>query len=135
MAQCKKVLAILLAVCLLFTVSAVAASAVNTDTDENAAAEPVGAGSGITVHYYCDSGTPSIYYWNSLPTNMETAYPGKTMTAESNNFYKYTFSNVTKINMLFVVNGVQSEELTRNTGEWWYKNKRWFDHDPGIITQ
>lgn len=25
---------------------------------------------GITVHYYCESGTPTIYYWNSLPTNM-----------------------------------------------------------------
>ena len=92
----------------------------------------MGAG-GITVHYYCESGTPTIYYWNSLPTNMETSYPGKAMTAEANNFYKYTFPNVTKINMLFVVNGVQSEELTRKTGEWWYKNKRWFDHDPGQV--
>ena len=131
MAQFKRVLAIVLAVCMLMAVGVVAANAVDLSKEEEAP-EPVGAG-GITVHYYCESGTPTIYYWNSLPTNMETSYPGKAMTAEANNFYKYTFPNVTKINMLFVVNGVQSEELTRKTGEWWYKNKRWFDHDPGQV--
>lgn len=43
------------------------------------------------------------------------------MTSEGNNYYKYTFNDVTKINMMFVTNGKQSAELTRNTGEWWYK--------------
>ena len=129
MAQFKKVLAIILAVCVLFTVAVVAVSAVDV-TGEEEAADPVGAG-GITVHYYCENGTPSIYWWNSLPQNITmAAYPGRTMTSEGNNYYKYTFSNVTKINMLFIVNGEQSEELTRNTGEWWYKNKRWSDHEP-----
>ena len=132
MAHLKKGLAIVLAVCMLIAVGVVAASAVNVGEGEQAA-EPVGAG-GITVHYYCENGTPTIYYWNSLPTNMVTNYPGQAMTAEANNFYRYTFSNVTKINMLFVVNGTQSAELTRNTGEWWYKNKKWYDHDPGQIT-
>ena len=132
MAQFKRVLAIVLAVCMLVAVGVVVAGAVDVSEDDKAAT-PVGAG-GITVHYYCESGTPTVYYWNSLPTNMETSYPGKTMTAEANNFYKYTFPNVTKINMLFVVNGTQSKELTRNTGEWWYKNSKWYDHDPGQIT-
>ena len=116
MAQFKKILAIILAVCVIFTVGIVAASAVDVTEDEEVAA-PVGAG-GITVHYYCENGTPSIYWWNSLPQNITmAAYPGKAMTAEGDNYYKYTFSNVTKINMLFIVNGEQSEELTRNTGE------------------
>ena len=132
MAQFKRVLAIVLAVCMLVAVGVVVAGAVDVSEDDKAAT-PVGAG-GITVHYYCESGTPTVYYWNSLPTNMETSYPGKTMTAEANNFYKYTFPNVTKINMLFVVNGTQSKELTRNTGEWWYKNSKWYDHDTGQIT-
>ena len=132
MAQFKKVLAVFLAVCVLFAIGAVAVSAV--DVTEEEAAKPVGAASGIIVHYYCENGTPSIYYWNSLPQNIETTYPGKTMTSEGSNYYKYTFSNVTKINMLFITNGVQSAELTRNTGEWWYKNNKWYDHDPSQIT-
>lgn len=37
--------------------------------------------------------------------------------------------------MLFVVNGTQSAELTRNTGEWWYKNNKWYNHDPSQITE
>ncbi|MBQ1814372.1 MAG: starch-binding protein [Ruminococcus sp.] len=133
MAQIKKVLAVILAACLLISVGIVVAGAVEVSKDDSAA-EPVGAG-GIIVHYYCESGTPTIYYWNSLPTNVETTYPGKAMTKETNNFYKYTFPNLTKVNMLFVVNGTQSVELTRNTGEWWYKNNKWYDHDPANITQ
>ena len=128
MAHIKKVLAVLLAVCVLLTVGVVAATAAAVDVAEDEDAS-VGAG-GITVHYYSESGTPNIYYWNSLPTNQVTTYPGPKMTAESNNFYKYTFSNLTKVNMLFVVNGKQSPELTRNTGEWWYKNNKWYNHDP-----
>ncbi len=133
MAHIKKVLAVLLAVCVLLTVGVVAATAAAVDVAEEEDAS-VGAG-GITVHYYSESGTPNIYYWNSLPTNQVTTYPGPKMTAESNNFYKYTFSSLTKVNMLFVVNGKQSPELTRNTGEWWYKNNKWYNHDPGQITQ
>ncbi len=129
----KKSLAIVLAVCMLIAVGVVAASAVNVSEGEQAA-EPVGDG-GITVHYYCEQGTPTIYYWNSLPTNMVTNYPGPAMTSEGNGKYRYSFSNVTKINMLFVVNGKQSPELSRTTGEWWYKNNKWYDHDPDEITE
>lgn len=129
----KKSLAIVLAVCMLIAVGVVAASAVNVGEGEQAA-EPVGDG-GITVHYYCEQGTPTIYYWNSLPTNMVTNYPGPAMTSEGNGKYRYSFSNVTKINMLFVVNGKQSPELSRTTGEWWYKNNKWYDHDPDEITE
>ncbi len=126
MAKFKKILALILAVCVICTAGVIAVNAA-----ENVAEDAeVGAG-GITIHYYCESGTPTIYYWNSLPTNLVTNYPGKTMTAEGNGFYKYTFSNVTKINFLFVVNGKQSEEYTQNTGEWWLKNNRWTNKEPG----
>ena len=93
----------------------------------------VSAATGITIHYYCESGTPTIYYWNALPQNKVTNYPGPAMTSEGNKYYKYTFSDVTKINFLFVTNGVQSDELTRTTGEWWYKDKRWYNHDPSQV--
>ena len=130
MAHFKKALALLLAACVFCTIGIFAVTAAETDD----AGEEVGAAVGITVHYICEEGAPTIYYWNSLPQNKETSYPGPAMIAEGNNYYKYTFSTESKINMLFVVNGTQSEELTRETGEWWYKNHRWFDHDPGEIS-
>ena len=129
MFKVKKLLALLLAACIVMTVGVVAASAAEDDSDE------VGAGV-ITVHCYSEAGAPNIYYWNSLPQNITTSYPGPKMTAEGDNFYKYTFNNVTKINMLFIINGVQSAELTRqvanvgDTGEWWYMDGRWRNKKP-----
>jgi len=52
---------------------------------------------GITVHYYCEEGAPTIYYWNSLPENIETKYPGEAMDKDPDmgkNWYKYTFDNL-----------------------------------------
>ncbi len=123
----KKFLAILMVLCIAVSAGMVSVSAVDSNQKE------VGA-TGITVHYYTEKGTPSVYYWNSLPTNLETSYPGPKMTAEGDNWYKYTISNVTKVNLMFVEsNGTQSAELTRNTdsgkNEFWYKN-RWFNKLP-----
>lgn len=125
MAKFKKILALILAVCVVCTVGIMSTSAATVDSDSNTSAS-----SNIKVHYYSESGVPSIYYWNSLPQNISTSYPGPKMTSEGNNYYGYTFNNVTKINMMFVTNGKQSRELTRNTGEWWYKNDRWYSKDP-----
>lgn len=122
MNKMKKLLSLLLVMLIFCSVAVVSftANAAEVDTTESEAG-------GITVHYYTETGkTPTIYYWNSLPTNISTTYPGKPMTKEAEaNWYTYTFSDVTKINMLFIDNGVQSKELTRNTGEWFYKNGRW----------
>ena len=126
MTKMKKLIALLLVVCLTVAIGIVSVSAATVDDTAAVEADY----SGIKVHYYSESGTPNIYYWNSLPQNIETTYPGPKMTAEGNNYYTYTFSNVTKINMMFVTNGEQSAELTRNTGEWWYKNGRWYSNDP-----
>ena len=133
MAHFKKILALVLAVCVLVSVGVVSAVTVNAAAAEKAG-EPVSA-SGITVHIYSEEGAPNIYYWNSLPTNITTTYPGPKMTAEINNFYKYTFPSVTKVNFMTVTNGKQGEELTRMTGEWWYKKNKWYNHDPGQITE
>ena len=133
MAHFKKILALVLAVCVLVSVGVVSAVTVNAAAAEKAG-EAVSA-SGITVHIYSEEGAPNIYYWNSLPTNITTTYPGPKMTAEINNFYKYTFPSVTKVNFMTVTNGKQGEELTRMTGEWWYKKNKWYNHDPGQITE
>lgn len=106
----------------------VSASAAQTDKDSTGA-------TGITVHYYTEKGTPSVYYWNALPNNISTEYPGVKMTSEGGNYYRYTFSSVSKINLQFIESdGTQGKELTRNTNsgtnEFWYKGNRWYNKQP-----
>ena len=125
MKRVKTLIAALLALAVI-----VSAAVVTTSVSAAEVSKKKTSASSITVHYYCESGTPTVYYWNSLPQNIETSYPGPAMTSQGNKWFKYTFSNVTKINMLFIANGVQSDELTRETGEWWYKNGRWTSKDP-----
>lgn len=106
----------------------VSASAAQTDKESTGA-------TGITVHYYTEKGTPSVYYWNALPENISTEYPGVKMTSEGGNYYRYTFSSVSKINLQFIESdGTQGKELTRNTNsgtnEFWYKGNRWYNKQP-----
>jgi glycosidase len=127
MKKLKMIVAFVLTMLIIASVAVVTTSAAT-------ATEAKTSASGITVHYYSENGVPTIYYWNSLPQNIETTYPGPAMTSEGSNWYKYTISNVTKVNMLFVVNGTQSDELTRSSaGEYWYKGKRWYTSNPGEL--
>ena len=118
MIKTKRLLAIFLTIATMLSIAVVSSFTANTESV------------GITIHYYSESGTPNIYYWNSLPTNTETDYPGPSMISEGNGWYKYSFSDKTKINLMFVTQGNQSNELTRTTGEWWYKGTRWYSKDP-----
>lgn len=124
----KKLVAILMVLTLAMSALVVSASAAQTDKESTGA-------TGITVHYYTEKGTPSVYYWNALPENISTEYPGVKMTSEGNNYYKYTFSSVSKINLQFIESdGTQGKELTRNTNsgtnEFWYKGNRWYNKQP-----
>ena len=124
----KKLVAILMVLTLAMSALVVSASAAQTDKDSTGA-------TGITVHYYTEKGTPSVYYWNALPKNISTEYPGVKMTSEGNNYYRYTFSSVSKINLQFIESdGTQGKELTRNTNsgtnEFWYKGNRWYNKQP-----
>ena len=124
----KKLVAILMVLTLAMSALVVSASAAQTDKESTGA-------TGITVHYYTEKGTPSVYYWNALPENISTEYPGVKMTSEGNNYYRYTFSSVSKINLQFIESdGTQGKELTRNTNngsnEYWYKGNRWYNKQP-----
>ena len=122
MKNVKKIIAVVLALAIIAGVAIVSSSAATVSKEKTSA-------SGITIHYYSEKGTPNIYYWNSLPTNVSTNYPGPSMTSEGSGWYKYTFTNLTKINVLFVTNSVQSEEYSMNVNqdnanEWWVKGNR-----------
>ena len=127
----NKTLAVLLTVLLIITAGAVGVSAANSDKEE-ALAEATG----ITLHYKAKgTSVPTIYYWNSLPVNIDSpAYPGTQMQEDKNTgdgWYKYSFADITKINMLFIEDGKQSKELTRSsTGEYWYKDGIWYPKNP-----
>ena len=125
MRRIKTIVAMLLALVLVAGIAVVSTSAATTSDVASTATDQ------IIVHYYQPSGTPTIYYWNSLPENIETKYPGDAMKSDGNSWYSYTFNGLTKVNMVFVTNGQQSDELTRSrAGEYWYKNNKWTTYDP-----
>lgn len=85
----------------------------------------------IKIHYNDEYKKPKIYYWNSLPKNLTVDWPGEDMISEENGWFTYTFSNVTKINFLFNDgNGNQTEDFSKESGEYWYKDGKWYTEDP-----
>ncbi len=132
MTKYKKFVALLLVIVLAVSVGVVSVGAATLNKNSASADEKVG----ITVHFKSTEVEPYIYYWNSLPQNIETTYPGVKMTKDATQgegWYTYTFDKLTKVNMIFTdKDGKQlTAELTRNTGEWWlYKNRVWRSSNP-----
>ena len=132
MKHLKKIIATFLVLAVIAGVAVISVTAVSVEK------EPAAAASGIIVHYYSEKAAPTIYYWNALPQNVETDYPGPAMTkdtATGNGWYKYSFSGKTKINVMFVAGGVQSEEYELNVSqddanEWWVKDGKLTTRDP-----
>ena len=118
------------------TTGGIAVSEVNTITADAAEVQnESAAANGIVIHYKDSSGNaPTMYYWNSLPANLEVEYPGKAMTADSTqgtNWFTMEFPDINKINFMFIVNGNQSAEMTQTaTGEYWYKDGKWYKKNP-----
>ena len=60
MTKVKKLIALMLVVCIAATVGIVSVSAATVDEDESVQADY----NGIKVHVYSEDGAPNIYYWN-----------------------------------------------------------------------
>lgn len=137
MKKLTRTVALLLALIIAVGVGIVGISAAEWETAEVSAASDK---AGITVYYKCEGKTPYIYYWNALPKNLETAYPGVKMSKaadQGENWYKYTFKDSTKINLMFTdgtntLEGQLSKELTRQSGEWWFNGKKWSGKNPDL---
>jgi glycosidase len=85
----------------------------------------------IIIHYYAEnSEVPSIYFWNGMPADVQTVWPGQPMTLEGDNWYQYTFKGVDKVNFLFTSGLTQTEDMTQKKGEWWYKDGKWTQKKP-----
>jgi hypothetical protein len=49
------------------------------------------------------TGAPKVHYWNAVPAGSvtNTTWPGITMVADVNGFYKYTITGPTSVNLIF----------------------------------
>ncbi len=130
MSNFKKIIALLLSLLIIVSLGVLTTQAAEVEDESTSVTT-------IIIHYKSEDVVPYIYYWNSLPQNIETSYPGVKMTADNSqgeNWYTYEFTDITKVNLLFTdADGNQlSSELTRNSGEWWYKNKVWRSSNPEL---
>ncbi|MBQ6626035.1 MAG: starch-binding protein, partial [Ruminococcus sp.] len=132
----KRITALLLVILLIASVGVISAFAAQNDTAETSA-------TGITIHFKSESKVPYVYYWNALPNDLSTSYPGVKMTKETamanGNWYTYKFPTASKINLLFTdgsttLPGQISSEITvTETGEWWYKNNKLTSYNPDTV--
>ena len=139
----SRILALLLCLALIVSAAVISAQAADEEIADVAAQSDIadtGADS-IIIHVDSPDKVPYIYYWNALPTNKECAYPGVKMnrdaTQTGSTWYTYTFENTTKINFQLTdgtseLSGQISKELTRTTGEWWYRNGRFSKKNPYV---
>ena len=85
----------------------------------------------IVVHFpISEMKDANIYYWNVLPTDMETDWPGETMS-EKEKYYTYSFTATSKVNFLFTNGSEQTEDFTlKKAGEYWYADGKWVTTEP-----
>ncbi len=85
----------------------------------------------VTVHFKWEAGNPNIYYWNvNNSNNNPVSWPGVKMAAEGNDWYSYTIGNATSTNLIFNYSSWQTTDLSRTSGEWWFKDGKWYDYNP-----
>lgn len=129
MKKAFRLLSVLLCAALIISVAVVTSITASAESEDIADT----AAGGVIIHVKSADSVPYIYYWNTLPTNQETAYPGVKMTKDNSqqgsNWYTYTFSGLTKVNFLITngttgLSGQLSEEQTATTGEYWFKDGR-----------
>ncbi len=87
----------------------------------------VQAGAQFTVYFLKPAtwGTAiKVYWWSALPVGVlaDGTWPGVGMTSIGNNWYSYTFSNVTSTNIIFNDGTNQTANLTASTNSWFADN-------------
>jgi gliding motility-associated-like protein len=98
----------------------------------------VTAASHFAVNFYRPStwGTGiDIYWWSALPAGVlaDGTWPGVAMTNSGNNWYSYTFTNVTSTNVIFDDGSNQTANLNRGSNGWYY-NGNWYNTQPVPVT-
>ena len=129
----KRILALVLSILLVVSVGVISAYAAQSDLAETSA-------DGITIYYESTDKVPYVYYWNALPNDLETAYPGVKMTkapdVKGGNWYTYSFPATSKVNVL-ITDGTNTlsgqitpETAVTKTGDNFYVNGKWKQRNP-----
>ena len=87
---------------------------------------------GIIIHYK-GWANPNIYAWvvnSGVTTELRGAWPGTPMPVGAEGWHTDSFPDHASINLIFNADGSQTADLTRTTGEWWYKNGQWTNYNP-----
>lgn len=64
--------------------------------------------------------TPKMYFWNTTPVSVTTGWPGVTMVAEGNGWFRYTIPGVNCSNIVFNNNSSPQTADLQRCGEAWY---------------
>ncbi len=108
----------------------------NTSTPSPTPSPTPTGGDGIIIHYK-EWNNPNIYAWldeNGTVTELRGGWPGTAMAAEENDWYGDSFPSHDSINLIFNNGSEQTGNLSRTTGEWWYKDGNWTDYNPEDTT-
>ncbi len=89
---------------------------------------------GLTVHFKNTANWPvvKLHYWDVIPAQAQTTWPGKTMTDLGNGWWVYTITNATSANVIFNNgSGTQTGNLSRDAEGWYvWSEKIFYDQDP-----
>ena len=88
----------------------------------------------LVIHFKKPSdwrNTINIHYWDATPAVPQTTWPGVAMTAESNDWFIYTFETAEAASIIFNDGaGRQTGNLRRDRLGWYYLNNTWYDENP-----
>ena len=87
----------------------------------------------IIVHIEKSSGYKNIYAWVSENEEVFGAWPGAAMEDTDGDGWYDAVIEKTSCNLIFNGNG-QTSDLSREAGEWWYKDGEWQDYNPNDST-
>lgn len=87
----------------------------------------------IIVHIEKSSGYKNIYAWDSETEEVFGAWPGTAMEDTDGDGWYDAVIEKTSCNLIFNGNG-QTSNLSREAGEWWYKDGEWQDYNPNDST-
>lgn len=87
----------------------------------------------IIVHIEKSSGYKNIYAWDSETEEVFGVWPGTAMEDTDGDGWYDAVIEKTSCNLIFNGNG-QTSNLSREAGEWWYKDGEWQDYNPNDST-
>ncbi len=89
----------------------------------------------LKLYYKGSLSNPSIYFWNTNPINVDTNWPGESMTDIGNGWYLYTLDQISCTNLIFSDNGANQTADLNRCGDGWYYNGTWYDSNPNEQSQ